>query len=105
MEVGTEIKKIKALGYDHFPRHIEEAIVSLVNVTNEFPDLGGLSISPDTDHRFIEFFSDLKPLKGDRTLVEKEIKRTDRNTFWYYLQYGLVKSDFFKSGPVDYSIY
>ena len=56
MEVGSEVKKFKGLGYDHFPRHIEEAIVSLVNITKEFPDLGGLSISTDTDHRFIAVF-------------------------------------------------
>jgi hypothetical protein len=105
MEVGSEVKKLRGLGYDHFPRHIEEAIISLVNITKEFPDLGGLSISSDADNRFIEYFSNLKPFRGDRKLIEKGIKKADKNTFWYYLQYGLIKSDFFKSGPVDNSIY
>ena len=105
MEVGSEVKRLKGIGYEHFPRHIEEAVVSLVNVTKEFPDLGGLSISNDTDQRFIKYFSDLKSFKGDRNLIEKGINKTDKNTFWYYLQFGLIKSDFLKSGPVDNSIY
>jgi hypothetical protein len=105
MELGSEINKFRGLGYDHFPRHIEEAIVSLVNITKEFPDMGGASISHDTDQRFIEYFAELKPFKGNRKLIEKEIKKTEKNTFWYYLQYGLGKSDFLKSAPGDNSIY
>ncbi len=41
MAVGSEVKKLKGLGYAQIPRHIEEAVVSLVNVTKEFPDLEG----------------------------------------------------------------
>ena len=105
MAVGSEIKKLKGLGYAHIPRHIEEALVSLVNVTREFPDLGGLSVSTDTEQRFIRYFSNLKSFKGNRDLVEKGITKADRNTYWYYLQFGLIKSDFFKGGAVDNSIY
>lgn len=105
MAVGSEIKNLKGLGYPHIPRHIEEAIVSLVNITKEFPDLGGLSISHDTDQRFLRYFSDLKSFKGNRKLIEKGINKADKNTFWYYLQFGLIKSEFFKSSPVDNSIY
>ena len=101
----AEIKKLKGLGYKYIPRHIEEAIVSLVNITKEFPDLGGLLISNDTEQRFFRYFSDLKSFKGNRSLIEKGINKTDKNTFWYYLQFGLIKSDFFKSGSVDNSIY
>ena len=105
MAVGSEVKRLKGMGYGKIPRHIEEAVVSLVNVTKEFPDLGGLAISNDTDQRFIKYFSDLKSFKGDRSLIEKGINKTDKNTFWYYLQFGLIKSDLFKSSPVDNSIY
>jgi hypothetical protein len=105
MEVGSEVKKLKGLGYNHLPRHIEEAVVSLVNVTKEFPDLGGLKITADTDQRFLRYFSDLNSFKGNMKMVDQKINKTDKNTFWYYLQFGLVKSNFFKSGPVDYSIY
>ena len=105
MEAGTEVKIFKAMGYDHLPRHIEEAIVSLVNATSEFPEMGGLSISRETDQRFMKYFAELKPFRGDRRMVEKGIKKAERNTFWYYLQFGLMNSDFSKSGPVDNSIY
>jgi hypothetical protein len=105
MAVGSEIKNLKGLGYSHIPRHMEEAVVSLVNITGEFPDLGGLSISKETEQRFFRYFSDLKAFKGNRGLIEKGISKADKNTFWYYLQFGLIKSDFLKSGPVDNSIY
>lgn len=105
MEVGSEIKKLKGLGYAQIPRHIEEAIVSYVNITRKFPDLGGLTISSDTDQRFLRYFSDLKSFRGNRKLVEKGINKADKNTFWYYLQYGLIKSEVFRNNPEDNSIY
>lgn len=105
LEIGNEVKKMKEMGYSRFPRHIEEAIVALVNVTKKFPDLGGLSINPDTESRFIQYFSALNSFKGDKALIEKGIKKTERNTFWYYLQFGLVRSDLFKTAPADKSIY
>ncbi len=105
MEIGTLVKTLRKSGYEHIPRHLEEAVVSLVNVTGEFPDLGGLLISKDTDQRFLSYFKSLKSFKGNRLLLEKGMSRAERNTFWYYLQFGLVKSNILKSAPVDYSIY
>ncbi len=105
MELGSEIKKLKNLGYSHIPRHMEEAIVSLVNVTSEFPDMGGLTISGDTDQRFLKYFSDMKSLKGNKKQIENQLKKVDRNTFWYYLQFGLLKSNMSKSRDVDNGIY
>jgi len=67
--------------------------------------MGGLTISSDTDQRFLQYFSDLKSMKGNRKQVESQIKKVDRNTFWYYLQFGLVKSNVFKIGTDDNGIY
>jgi hypothetical protein len=105
METGKEIKKLKSLGYTRIPRHIEEAIISLVNATREFPDLGGMTISSDTDKRFPEYFSDIKSFSGNRQLLEKGIKKVDRSTYWYYLQFGLVRTDFSRKGQADPGIY
>jgi hypothetical protein len=105
MEIGKEVKKLRSFGYAHIPRHIEEAIVSLVNVTKEFPDMGGLTISRDTDQRFLHYFSDLKSIKGNRKQIESQIKKVDRNTFWFYLQFGVLKSNVFKNGQDDNGIY
>ncbi len=104
-EIGKEVRKFKSLGYSNFPRHIEEAIVSLVNVTGEFPDLGGLLISKDTDQRFLRYFSDLKSLKGSKAQIENGMKKADKNTFWYYLQFGTMRSSIRKSSQADNSIY
>jgi len=38
-------------------------------------------------------------------MLEKNIKKTEKNTFWYYLQFGIIKSDFLHSKPADRSIY
>jgi hypothetical protein len=105
MELGKEVKYLKGLGYTQIPRHIDEGIVALVNVTGEFPDMGGMKINSDTDQRFIKYFSDIKAFKGNKALMEKEIKKTEKNTFWYYLHFGLIKRSILKSGSVDNTIY
>jgi len=104
-EIGKLAGKFKSLGYLHFPRHIEEALVSLVNVTGQFPDMDGLTISGDTDKRFMGYFEKLKPFHNDRNLVEKGIRKEERNTFWYYLQFGHVRNTTLKNGETETTVY
>jgi hypothetical protein len=105
VEIGKEVRKLKEKGYQRIPRHIEEAIVSLVNVTGEFPDLGGLEISKETDQRFLAYFDRLKAFHNDRKLVQKGIKKEERNTFWFYLQFGHAGKSVLTRGDSDQSIY
>jgi hypothetical protein len=104
-EIGKLAAMFKSLGYQHFPRHIEEALVSLVNVTGQFPDMGGLTISSDTDKRFIAYFENLKPFHNDRNLIEKGIRKEERNTFWYYLQLGHVRNTTLKNSETETTVY
>jgi len=103
--VVNEVKKMKEIGYTYIPRHIEEAIVVYINITKEVPDLGGLTISPETDRRFNQYETVFSTYNGNKSLVEKRMKKAEKNTFWYYLQFSTMSRDFFESNPEDNSIY
>ena len=105
LEIVSEVKKMKKIGYVNIPRHIEEAVLSLINVTKELPDLGGLSVSLETERRFIQYRTTFNSYSGNKSLLEKAMKKTEKNTFWYYLQFNIVRSDFFERNPVENSIY
>jgi len=105
LEVGSEVKKMKDIGYANIPRHLEEAVLALMNVTKEFPDLGGLSIRAETKRSFLQYRNTINSYSSNKSLLEKVMKKTEKNTFWYYLQFSVMRSDFFKRNPVDNSIY
>lgn len=86
--VVDEVKKMKEMGYTCIPRHIEEAVVEFINLNKEFPDLGGLTVSPETDLRFKQYVTvyDLNN-SGNKSWLEKEMKKVAGNTFWYYYQF------------------
>jgi hypothetical protein len=101
----NEVKRMKEIGYTSIPRHIEEVLVAYMNLTQASPDLGGLTISPDTKKRFTQYRMVSNAYKGNKSLVEKEMKKQEKNTFWYYLQFMVISSDFWESHPEDYFIY
>jgi hypothetical protein len=100
-----ELSKMKELGYTSIPKHIEEAVVAYRNYAKETPDLGGLHVNPETERRFIRYRSVLNAYKGNKSLIEKTITKSEKNTFWYYLQFSTVRSDFWKSTPPGRDIY
>jgi hypothetical protein len=103
--VTEEVKKMKAMGYTSIPRHIDEAVVAFRNFSIESPYLGGLYSKPDTEERFARYQRTINNYKGDRSLIEKSLKKSEKNTFWYYLQFGTIKLDIMRNPPVDNSIY
>jgi len=105
IEVANEARKMKEMGYTKIPRHIEEAVLELISVTKEIPDLGGLTLTPECEKRFIQYLSDYNAYNKDRSLLEKHMTKAEKNTFWYYLQNKSLRSDFLKSKPEDNSIY
>jgi hypothetical protein len=94
MAVAEEAKKMKAIGYAVFPRHIEEAVVVCANLSKESPDLGGLSIKPETVQRFLQYRTTYNLYKGNKSLLDKEMKKSEKNTFFYYLQFSFMNRDF-----------
>ena len=86
--VVNEVKKMKEIGYTNIPRHIEEAVVEFIHINKEIPDLGGLTINPETELRFTRYLTayDVNNDENNSNL-EKEIQKEGRNTFWYYFQF------------------
>jgi hypothetical protein len=103
--VTQEAKKMKSMGYISIPRHIDEAVVAFRNFSRDSADLGGLSSEPGTEERFTSYQHIINYYKGDRTLIEKSLKKSEKNTFWYYLQFGTIKRDIIRNEPIDNSIY
>jgi len=88
-EVVSEVIKMKEIGYAYIPRHIEEAVVEFVNLNKESPDLGGLTVSHETELRFVEYSRAYDFYKnGNKLWSEKEMKKAWENTFWYYFQFN-----------------
>jgi hypothetical protein len=105
MAVVNEIKNMKEIGYNNIPRHIEEASVACLFFTGALPDLGGLTIKPETNERFLQYREVYNEFKGDKSQVDRHMNNAEKNTFWYYLHFGNIRSDFLKSKPVDNSVY
>ena len=103
--VAEEVKNMKARGYTSIPRHIDEAIVAYRNYSNAFPEMEGLTTSSDIEERFIRYVQTVNRYKGDKMLIEKTLNKREKNTFWFYLQFGKISSDFMRSKPVDRDIY
>jgi hypothetical protein len=105
MAVEEEVKNMKAGGYNSLPRHIDEAIVAYMAFSKSQPELGGLSSDPETGKRFAGYAQTVNGLKGNKSLIETKMKKAEKNTFWYYLQFGTITGEFMKSNPVDRDIY
>ncbi len=105
IEVAGESVKMKDMGYSTIPRHVEEALVAFASYSKTVPDLSGLSLSSETNERFANYVKTVNRFKGDKAMIEESLTRPDRNTYWYYLQYGKISGDFSKSKPVDRNVY
>ena len=85
--VVYQVKKMKDMGYNYIPRYIEEAIVLFINLNLELPYLGGFTINTVTESHFRQFKTTFDLIKnGNKSYLEKEMKKAWGNTFWYYFQ-------------------
>ncbi len=82
-----EIRRMKFLGYNIIPRHLEEAVVGYANISGRMPDLGGLSLRPETERDFFEYGSAYNLFSRDKETLAGEMKKTAGKTYWYYLQF------------------
>jgi|WetSurMetagenome_2_1015567.scaffolds.fasta_scaffold07286_4 hypothetical protein len=105
LAVVAEARNMKSIGYINIPRHIEEVIVAYKNISKESLDLGGLQVRPETEQRFLQYRLAYKSYNGDKAILEKKLNKAEKNTFWFYLQFGTVNSDFLESNPENNSIY
>ncbi len=105
IEVVNWVCKMKGFGYDAIPKHVEEAVVAYRNYSGESHDLGGMLINPETERRFVRYSSLVSSYRGNKSLIGKAANRKEKDTFWYYLQFNTINSDFWKSSPADRSVY
>lgn len=82
------IKEMKEAGYTRIPRHLEEAALVYINSTNVFPDLGGLTISSETQARFDQYSAYYVQARADLSTLREKMQAEFGNTFWFYFQFG-----------------
>jgi hypothetical protein len=85
--VVNNVKKMKGLGYTLIPGHIEEAVLMYYNSTKIAPDLGGLTISAETQTRFSNYVATYKLLRQSSALNKERMQKEFGNTFWFYFQF------------------
>ena len=84
----NNIKELKSSGYDHIPKHLEEAILIYYNSQKTFPDMGGLTIDRATLARFDQYFAAYVANRQYPADVFKEKMREKfEDTFWYYFHF------------------
>ncbi len=105
LAIAEESVKMADMGYTTIPRHIEEAIVAFASYKKALPDLAGLVLSAGTNARFLNYVRSVNSFAGDRAAIKKSLNRAEKDTFWYYLQFGQIRGDFTRSRPVDRNVY
>jgi hypothetical protein len=85
--VMNNISKMKPAGYTRIPRFIEEAIMIYFNSTKRYPDLGGLTISQDTQDRFNQYFAAFVEARKNSSTLKETMQEKFGNTFWFYYHF------------------
>lgn len=83
----NNISKMKEVGYVRIPRFIEEAVMIYYNSTKNFPDLGGLEVSLDTQDRFRQYFTAFVEARKNSATLKETMQKKFGNTFWYYYHF------------------
>lgn len=83
----NNIAKMKEAGYTRIPRYIEEAVLIYQNSTKLVPDLGGLTISGETQRRFEQYFSAYIAARNNPSTLKEKMEEKFGNTFWFYFQF------------------
>ncbi len=86
--VMTNVPKMKTIGYTRIPRHIEEAILIYFNSTRVMPDLGGMTINPETKLRFDHYFASYVEARKNPSTLKEKMQKQFGDTFWYYFHFN-----------------
>ena len=85
--VVNNIKNLQGMGYTKIPRHIEEAAMVYYNSTKIVPDLGGLTISTETQARFDHYFVSFIEARKNQSTAKATMEKGFGDTFWYYFHF------------------
>jgi hypothetical protein len=85
--VVNNIKKLKPMGYTKIPRHIEEAAMVYYNSTKIVPDLGGLTMSSETQAQFSLYFNSFIEARKNPETGKAKMEQGFGDSFWYYFHF------------------
>jgi len=83
----NNIKNLKPSGYTRIPRHVEEAALVYYNSTRVVPDLGGLTVTPETQTRFEAYFASYMAARNNPETMKEKLEKDFGKTFWYYFHF------------------
>jgi hypothetical protein len=84
--VGS-IQGLRAAGYTHIPRHVEEAAMILLAGAPAGLDLGGLSISEGTRARFEQYSAFVAGARRNPSVLRERMQERFGDTYWFYYQF------------------
>lgn len=82
-----QISQMEKLGYDHLPRHVEEAVLVYFNSTGTMPSLGKFTIRKETEIQFMQYVSTYKKMRQNSSWNFQEMFNRFGNTFWFYFHF------------------
>lgn len=86
--IGSGLVKLRNFGYAKIPLHLEEAaLVYKLSTSGPLPDMGGLTINPQTEVRFNQFLQTFQTYGNNLKTAQPFLKQKFGNTFWFYAFY------------------
>jgi hypothetical protein len=86
--IVAELPKLEKFGFKKIPLHLEEAAVAFkILKLGTLPDLGNLTIDPQTELRFNQFLQTFQFYGNNLKTAQPFLKQKFGNTFWYYAFY------------------
>jgi hypothetical protein len=86
------IRRMEELGYEHLPRHVEEAVMAYSNSAGTMPPLGRFSVRQDTKLRFRQYVATYNKMQQNPSGVGKQMRNQFNNTFWFYFHFKETNS-------------
>jgi hypothetical protein len=84
--IVDNLRYFRALGYDRLPRHIQEALVFQMSLSNTIASsIGGYQIDTDLFKKFNDFSQTLYKYRDDRNFALKSLAPQYWTNYWYYL--------------------
>lgn len=86
--IAALLPKLQELGFNKVPALLGEAAVAYATLNSKpLPNLGRLSIDPQTEPRWMQFLQTFQANGNNLKTAEPALRNNFRNTFWYYSFY------------------
>jgi uncharacterized protein DUF6057 len=100
-KLAAQIGRLKDVGYEHLPRHCEEALVLHRGLAkSKKTDLAGYTLSLDTRRRARRFFEALRSYRNPDE-ANTGLRAAHGETYWYFYTCGVTTGHQFHGYGVD----